>query len=285
MCISSWCFFCSVFTWTAELLGMLKSYSFSLLFFFPEVINHKWVFVLSEDVALEKYPIFANVCQLAIWLQHSDQSQSSTQDSRALGQCEVMCWGTGAVTSSFCVFNEPKRQWFACRSWLCSQFDHWASRSFWTWTFTSTCAWKCGCGNKADCWSAGLANYFWKESSVIYLLWGKKLIDIFLLFVLPSFALFSGPVSVLAYLRAHLRKAEPSKQLKLLVIGPPRQGKTALFDILQNGKASPFTPAERCISTSTWELEKPNGGKNNVILTKVIIAVTGIFSFLQLIYY
>lgn len=72
-----------------------------------------------------------------------------------------------------------------------------------------------------------------------------------------------GPVSVLAYLRAHLRKAEPSKQLKLLVIGPPRQGKTALLDILQNGKASPFTPAERCISTSTWELEKPNGGKNN----------------------
>lgn len=78
--------------------------------------------------------------------------------------------------------------------------------------------------------------------------------------------LVSGPVAVLAHLRAHLRKAEPSKQLKLLLIGPPRQGKTALLDVLQNGKASPFTPAERCISTSTWELDKPSGGKNCVII-------------------
>lgn len=82
---------------------------------------------------------------------------------------------------------------------------------------------------------------------------------------------FSGPGSVLAYLRAHLRKAEPSKQLKMLVIGPPRQGKTALLDILQNGKASPFTPTERCISTSTWELEKPNGGKNSVIIIVLLL--------------
>ncbi|KAM4602503.1 leucine-rich repeat serine/threonine-protein kinase 1 [Polymixia lowei] len=71
-----------------------------------------------------------------------------------------------------------------------------------------------------------------------------------------------GPVSVLAFLRAHLRKAEPCKLLKMLVIGPPRQGKTALLEALQTGRTSPFTPAECSISTSTWELDKPNGGKN-----------------------
>ncbi|XP_049417413.1 leucine-rich repeat serine/threonine-protein kinase 1 isoform X1 [Epinephelus fuscoguttatus] len=72
-----------------------------------------------------------------------------------------------------------------------------------------------------------------------------------------------GPTSVLAYLRAHLRKAEPYRLLKMLVIGPPRQGKTALLEALQTGKAAPFTPAECSISTSTWELEKPSGGKNS----------------------
>uniref|UniRef100_A0A3B4UE03 non-specific serine/threonine protein kinase n=2 Tax=Seriola dumerili TaxID=41447 RepID=A0A3B4UE03_SERDU len=72
-----------------------------------------------------------------------------------------------------------------------------------------------------------------------------------------------GPASVLAFLRAHLRKAEPCKLLKMLVIGPPRQGKTALLETLQTGRASAFTPAECSISTSTWELEKPNSGKNS----------------------
>ncbi|XP_047437183.1 leucine-rich repeat serine/threonine-protein kinase 1 isoform X2 [Mugil cephalus] len=72
-----------------------------------------------------------------------------------------------------------------------------------------------------------------------------------------------GPSSVLAFLRAHLRKAEPCRLLKMVVIGPPRQGKSALLEALQTGKASPFTPVECCISTSIWELDKPNGGKNN----------------------
>uniref|UniRef100_A0A4W6D0S7 Uncharacterized protein n=1 Tax=Lates calcarifer TaxID=8187 RepID=A0A4W6D0S7_LATCA len=69
-----------------------------------------------------------------------------------------------------------------------------------------------------------------------------------------------GPASVLAFLRAHLRKAEPCRLLKMLVIGPPRQGKTALLEALQTGRASAFTPAECSISTSTWELDKPNSG-------------------------
>ncbi|XP_026149127.1 leucine-rich repeat serine/threonine-protein kinase 1 isoform X3 [Mastacembelus armatus] len=72
-----------------------------------------------------------------------------------------------------------------------------------------------------------------------------------------------GPASVLAFLRAHLRKAEPCKLLKMLVIGPPRQGKTALLEVLQTGRTSPFTPAECSVSTSTWDLDKPNGGKNS----------------------
>ncbi|XP_058485313.1 leucine-rich repeat serine/threonine-protein kinase 1 [Solea solea] len=72
-----------------------------------------------------------------------------------------------------------------------------------------------------------------------------------------------GPASVLAFLRAQLRKAEPCKLLKMLVIGPPRQGKTALLEALQSGRASAFSPADCSISTFTWELEKPECGKNN----------------------
>ncbi|KAF7666866.1 hypothetical protein LDENG_00091190 [Lucifuga dentata] len=72
-----------------------------------------------------------------------------------------------------------------------------------------------------------------------------------------------GPASVLAFLRAHLRKAEPCRLLKMLVIGPPRQGKTALLEALQTGRASPFSPAGCSISTSTWELDKPGGGKHS----------------------
>lgn len=75
---------------------------------------------------------------------------------------------------------------------------------------------------------------------------------------------FSGPASVLSFLRAHLRKAEPFTLLKMLAIGPPRQGKTALLEALQTGRPSPFTPTDCSISTSTWELDKPNGGKNSV---------------------
>uniref|UniRef100_A0A4W5REP7 Leucine-rich repeat kinase 1 n=1 Tax=Hucho hucho TaxID=62062 RepID=A0A4W5REP7_9TELE len=73
-----------------------------------------------------------------------------------------------------------------------------------------------------------------------------------------------GPATVLSFLRAHLRKAEPCKLLKLLVIGPPRQGKTALLEALQTGRTSPFSPAERNISTATWELDRPNGVKASV---------------------
>ncbi|XP_068169115.1 leucine-rich repeat serine/threonine-protein kinase 1 isoform X2 [Antennarius striatus] len=72
-----------------------------------------------------------------------------------------------------------------------------------------------------------------------------------------------GPVSVLSFLRAHLRKAESFKLLKMLVIGPPRQGKTTLLEVLQTGRVSPFTPSECSISTSTCELDNPNGGKNS----------------------
>ncbi|XP_061591967.1 LOW QUALITY PROTEIN: leucine-rich repeat serine/threonine-protein kinase 1 [Cololabis saira] len=72
-----------------------------------------------------------------------------------------------------------------------------------------------------------------------------------------------GPASVLAFLQAQLRKAEPCKLLKMLVIGPPRQGKTALVEALLTGKASPFTQAEGSVSTCTWELDKSSTAKNN----------------------
>ncbi|XP_045065895.1 leucine-rich repeat serine/threonine-protein kinase 1-like [Coregonus clupeaformis] len=70
-----------------------------------------------------------------------------------------------------------------------------------------------------------------------------------------------GPASVLSFLRAHLRKAEPCKLLKLLVIGPPRQGKDGPPGGVTDGQDLPFSPAERNISTATWELDRPNGVK------------------------
>lgn len=66
----------------------------------------------------------------------------------------------------------------------------------------------------------------------------------------------------MALLRAQLRKAEHFRLLKMLVIGPSRQGKTALLEVLQTGKAAPFTTTQCSISTSTWELDNPNGGRN-----------------------
>ena len=67
----------------------------------------------------------------------------------------------------------------------------------------------------------------------------------------------SGSVSVLTHLRAHLRKAEPCKLLKMIVLGPPRQGKTALLEALQTGTPSPFTSPERGSATSHWVLDGP----------------------------
>ncbi|XP_028981151.1 leucine-rich repeat serine/threonine-protein kinase 1 isoform X2 [Esox lucius] len=69
-----------------------------------------------------------------------------------------------------------------------------------------------------------------------------------------------GPASVLSFLRAHLRKAEPCKLLKMLVIGPPRQGKTSLLEVLQTGRPTPFSCVQS-ISTAPWELDRPSGVK------------------------
>uniref|UniRef100_A0A8C4ZLF4 non-specific serine/threonine protein kinase n=1 Tax=Gadus morhua TaxID=8049 RepID=A0A8C4ZLF4_GADMO len=71
-----------------------------------------------------------------------------------------------------------------------------------------------------------------------------------------------GAASILAYLRAHLRKAEPCKLLKMLLVGPPRQGKTALLEALNAGRTSAFSTSDCSISTSTWELDKPGGCRN-----------------------
>ncbi|XP_041917167.1 leucine-rich repeat serine/threonine-protein kinase 1 isoform X2 [Alosa sapidissima] len=73
-----------------------------------------------------------------------------------------------------------------------------------------------------------------------------------------------GPAGVLAYLRAHLRKAEPCRLLKMLVVGPPRQGKSALLEALQTGRTGQFLPAECSIRTTGWELERPSGIKTGV---------------------
>uniref|UniRef100_A0A673NCZ9 Leucine-rich repeat serine/threonine-protein kinase 1-like n=1 Tax=Sinocyclocheilus rhinocerous TaxID=307959 RepID=A0A673NCZ9_9TELE len=62
----------------------------------------------------------------------------------------------------------------------------------------------------------------------------------------------AGPAAVLAYLRAELRGAEPCRLLKLMVVGPPRQGKSALLEGLQTSKPSSFINTDRSIHTSGW---------------------------------
>ncbi|XP_024117548.1 leucine-rich repeat serine/threonine-protein kinase 1 isoform X3 [Oryzias melastigma] len=79
----------------------------------------------------------------------------------------------------------------------------------------------------------------------------------------PQEVQVEGPASVLAFLRAQNRKAEPCRQLKMLVVGPARQGKTALIQALLGGKVSPFSHAEHSVTTFTWETERDGPGKNN----------------------
>ncbi|KAK1160778.1 leucine-rich repeat serine/threonine-protein kinase 1-like isoform X1 [Acipenser oxyrinchus oxyrinchus] len=78
---------------------------------------------------------------------------------------------------------------------------------------------------------------------------------------IPAEVRKEGPSAVLAFLRAHLRKAEKSKLLKMIVVGPPRQGKSALLEALQTGKVPQMMQNETSIRTTKWELEKPNGVK------------------------
>lgn len=75
---------------------------------------------------------------------------------------------------------------------------------------------------------------------------------------------------MLGFLRAQLRGAEPCHRLKMLLIGPPRQGKSSLLRALRTGKASaaPFAPGpERAVATSDWEMDAVDaaaGGKSKV---------------------
>uniref|UniRef100_A0A671SFI8 non-specific serine/threonine protein kinase n=1 Tax=Sinocyclocheilus anshuiensis TaxID=1608454 RepID=A0A671SFI8_9TELE len=79
---------------------------------------------------------------------------------------------------------------------------------------------------------------------------------------IPADVRKDGPAAVLAYLRAELRGAEPCRLLKLMVVGPPRQGKSALLEGLQTSKPSSFTNTDRSIHTSGWDLERPGGVKS-----------------------
>ncbi|XP_063170359.1 leucine-rich repeat serine/threonine-protein kinase 1 [Candoia aspera] len=73
-----------------------------------------------------------------------------------------------------------------------------------------------------------------------------------------------GPKTILAYLRAQLRKAERCNLMKMVVVGPPRQGKSTLVEILQTGKPSLSMPDNATIRTTKWELQRPAGFKSKV---------------------
>lgn len=70
-----------------------------------------------------------------------------------------------------------------------------------------------------------------------------------------------GPKATLSFLRAQLRKAEKCKLMKMILVGPPRQGKSTLLEILQTGKAPQLAHSEATIRTTKWELQRPAGSK------------------------
>ncbi|XP_039700050.1 leucine-rich repeat serine/threonine-protein kinase 1 isoform X2 [Pteropus medius] len=73
-----------------------------------------------------------------------------------------------------------------------------------------------------------------------------------------------GPRAVLSYLRAQLRRAEKCKLMKMIVVGPPRQGKSSLLEILQTGRAPQLVHGDATIKTTKWELQRPAGSKAKV---------------------
>uniref|UniRef100_A0A286XAK7 non-specific serine/threonine protein kinase n=1 Tax=Cavia porcellus TaxID=10141 RepID=A0A286XAK7_CAVPO len=73
-----------------------------------------------------------------------------------------------------------------------------------------------------------------------------------------------GPKAMLSFLRAQLRKAEKCKLMKMIVVGPPRQGKSTLLEILQTGRAPQAAHSEATIRTTKWELQRPAGSKAKV---------------------
>ncbi|XP_059129208.1 leucine-rich repeat serine/threonine-protein kinase 1 [Peromyscus eremicus] len=73
-----------------------------------------------------------------------------------------------------------------------------------------------------------------------------------------------GPKATLSFLRAQLRKAEKCKLMKMILVGPPRQGKSTLLEILQTGRAPQAAHSEATIRTTKWELQRPAGSKAKV---------------------
>ncbi|XP_006900121.1 PREDICTED: leucine-rich repeat serine/threonine-protein kinase 1 [Elephantulus edwardii] len=73
-----------------------------------------------------------------------------------------------------------------------------------------------------------------------------------------------GPKAMLSYLRAQLRRAERCKLMKMIIVGPPRQGKSVLLEILQTGKVPQEIHSEAAIRTTKWELHRPAGSKAKV---------------------
>lgn len=69
---------------------------------------------------------------------------------------------------------------------------------------------------------------------------------------------------MLSYLRAQLRKAEKCKLMKMIIVGPPRQGKSTLLEILQTGRAPQVVHSEATIRTTKWELQRPAGSRAKV---------------------
>nr|XP_033775868.1 leucine-rich repeat serine/threonine-protein kinase 1 isoform X1 [Geotrypetes seraphini]XP_033775869.1 leucine-rich repeat serine/threonine-protein kinase 1 isoform X1 [Geotrypetes seraphini]XP_033775870.1 leucine-rich repeat serine/threonine-protein kinase 1 isoform X1 [Geotrypetes seraphini] len=73
-----------------------------------------------------------------------------------------------------------------------------------------------------------------------------------------------GSGTVLAYLRAQLRRAERCKLVKMMIVGPPRQGKSTLSEILQTGRTSHLMHSGSTITITNWELQRPPGSTAKV---------------------
>ena len=52
--------------------------------------------------------------------------------------------------------------------------------------------------------------------------------------------------------------------MKMIIVGPPRQGKSTLLEILQTGRAPQVVHSEATIRTTKWELQRPAGSRAKV---------------------
>ncbi|XP_006872218.1 PREDICTED: leucine-rich repeat serine/threonine-protein kinase 1 [Chrysochloris asiatica] len=94
-------------------------------------------------------------------------------------------------------------------------------------------------------------------------LWQLDVEDLHILNV-PAEIQKEGPKAMISFLRAQLRKAERCKLVKMILVGPPRQGKSILLETLQTGRVPQVVHNQATIRTTKWELHRPAGSRAKI---------------------